>query len=311
MATPLITPAMLTARPAGLSWQVVPTLTAPGDLQQAQLLQVCWTASSAVDRYCRQPLRATVVTESKLAPGEGRIRIYRETGLAMLVTHQWPVTQVLAVQTSPARSLPPVWTLVPDGFTYIGKQPEAVPGMPSTGPSGGNTIEVAPGYVSWDRGRGHARVSWSYISGWPHCGLTANATPVNSGAQTIQVDDVTDWDGPFSTGFAYDGTSTELVTVTAAVADAPVQLPGAAGTVQAGPGTLTLSAPLQNAHAAGTVVSAVPSDVLRAVALHCAVQALELIDAIATQSQSGQMAGSTGALETSLELVLDDYRSWT
>jgi hypothetical protein len=89
-----------------------------------------------------------------------------------------------------------------------------------------------------------------------------------------------------------------------------VQLPGAAGTVQAGPGTLTLSAPLQFAHAAGTVVSALPEDVLRGVALHAAVQALELIDAIATQSQSGQMAGSTGALGTEVELILDDYRTW-
>ena len=97
--------------------------------------------------------------------------------------------------------------------------------------------------------------------------------------------------------------------MTAAAADTPVQLPGVAGTVQAGPGTLTLSGPLASNHDVGTVISALPPVVLRAAALAATVEALETIDAIAVQSMSGQSV-SVGALAESCELLLDDFRRW-
>jgi hypothetical protein len=55
-------------------------------------------------------------------------------------------------------------------------------------------------------------------------------------------------------------------------------------------------------------VSALPPDFLRAVALQAAVQALEGIDMIATQSVSGAFAGATGELATEVEMILDSYR---
>lgn len=303
-ATPYITPAMLTAAPAGLSWSVVPTLTASAPAQLAQLAQVCWQATSAVDRYCRQPLRAVINTETGAGPGLPRIASDRATRRGTIVTRRWPVTSVAAIQVSPSIAFPEQWTPVPSGQWRI-RHPvilSAAP-TPETGPSGGNAIDVAPGYITWDRGKGGWDVMTSYQSGHPHAGLTASAT---SGAQTLTVDDVTGWAG--TVGFLYDGVSTELVEVVDATAAVPVQLPGVAGTVQAGPGTLALAQPLQFSHSTGAVVSALPPDIIRATALQASVMALEMIDAIATQSLSGQMAGGTTILAEEVELILDDYR---
>lgn len=303
MATSYITPSMLQSHPAGISWNVIPTLTASTAEQLAQLAQVCWQATSAIDRYCQQPLRATVNTETNTGPGMPRVSSDRHTGKGTLVTRRWPVSSVTAVQMSLATAFPPQWSLVPAGQWKI-RHPvimSAAP-VPATGPSGGNVIDIAPGFINWYYGRGGWDVTVSYISGWPHAGLTG---AVQQGVQTISVDDVTAWVG--AVGFIYDGTSTELVQVTAATATAPVQLSGAAGTVQAGPGTVTLSQPLQFSHAAGTVISALPPDIIRGTALQASVMALEGIDAIATQSLSGQMAGGTGVLAEEVEMILDSY----
>lgn len=304
MATPYITPAMLTSHPAGLAWNTVPTLTANSAQQTAQLAEVCWQATSAVDRYCRQPVRATVATEELQGPGLPRVASDRRTRVGTLITRRWPVTSVAAIQTSLARSFPSQWSAVPVGQWKV-RNPvilSAAP-TPSTGPQGGNRIDVAPGYVTWDHGKGGLDVLLSYIHGWPHAGLAA---PAATGAQSLVVDDVTAWAG--AVGIVYDGTNTEFVEVTAAAATTPAQLPGVGGAVQAGPGTLTLAAPLGFQHGTGVVVSALPPDVIRASALQAAVMALETIDAIATQSLSGQFAGGTGVLAEEVEMILDDYR---
>lgn len=303
MTTAYINAAMLTSHPAGLAWNTVPTLTASTAQQTAQLEQVCWQATSAVNRYCRQPLRATIATETSTGPGLPRIASDRRTRKGAIVTRRWPVTAVEAIQVSPSISFPSAWSLVPAGQWKI-RNPvilSAAP-APGTGPQGGNAIDVAPGYITWDRDKGGFDVMTSYQHGWPHAGV---ATAALAGAQTLAVDDVTGWAG--AVGFVYDGTSTELIEVTAAVATTPVQLPGVAGTVQAGPGTLTLAAPLGFAHTAGVIVSALPPDAIRATALHAAVIALETIDAIATQSLSGRMAGGTSVLAEEAEMILDDY----
>jgi hypothetical protein len=295
---------MLGSHPAGLSWNTVPTLTANSAQQAAQLAEVCWQATSAVNRYCRQPLRATVNTETNTGPGLPRVASDRATRRGTVVTRRWPVTSVQAVQTSLASSFPAQWTAVPAGLWKI-RHPvilSAAP-APDSGPQGGNVIDVAPGYITWDYGRGGWDVMASYTSGWPHAGLTASAA---AGSQSLAVDDVTAWAG--AVGFVYDGVSTELVEVTGVSATSPVQLPGVGGTVQAGPGTLTLAEPLGFQHGPGAVVSALPPDAIRATALQAAVMALETIDAIATQSLSGQFAGGTGVLAEEVEMILDDYR---
>ena len=303
MPTSYITTGMLQSAPAGLSWTVVPTLTASGDEQLAQLAQVCWKATSAVDTYCKQPLRATAVTEPLTGPNRPRVSVDRDTGMTALITREWPVTEVHAIQVSPARCFPPVWTLVPANQYRI-RHPVllSAAGLPQTGPSGGNAIDVAPQWVNRDHGPGYWSVLVSYTSGWPHAGFTATA---EQAASTVTVDDVTGWTG--YAGFIYDGPSTEFVQVTAAAASVPVQLPGVAGTVQAGPGTLTLASPLAFGHDAGAAISALPMNVIHSAGLHAAVEALETIDGIATQSLNGQMAGGTGVLAEQAELLIDSF----
>ena len=303
--TSYITPAMLTSAPSGISWTVIPTLTANSFEQAAQLAQVCQSATSYVDGYCRQPLRATINTETASGPGQPRVTVSRDTGIASLVTRRWPVTDVSAVQVSQSRNFPPEWTLVPAGQYRI-RHPviTSAAGGPVTTPSGGNVIDVAPRYITWDYGRAGLNVMYSFTSGWPHASLTADVATASS---TVAVDDVTGWAG--FTGFAYDGTFTEPVTVTSVAATVPVTLDGIGGTVQAGPGTLTLSSPLSSGHDAGTVISALPATVIHAAVLAATVEALEGIDAIAVQSLNGQSV-SLGALAEQAELLLDDFRRW-
>jgi hypothetical protein len=297
--SPYLTAATLQCAPAGLSWQVVPTLTAPSPENEAQLASVCWTATAQADGYARQPLRASVNTEQMYGPGQPRVSVDPHTGIATLVTRRWPVTSVNAVQVSPRPCFPPSWAPVPADQVQVRNPPVVSAGpAPVTAPSGGNQIDVAPGWITrrqqWD-------VTLSYTSGYPHAGLTED---VAIGATSLLVDDVTGWAG--WTGWLFDGQFTEPVEVASAEATAPVALPGAGGTVQAGPGTLTTSA-LVNRHEAGVVLSALPLQGIHAVALLAAVQALETIDAIAVQSMNGQSV-AIGALAEAAELALDDFR---
>jgi len=314
VTTSYVTPQMLTSSPASLSWTVVPSLTASTAEQAAQLANCCRTATSMVDGFCHQPLRATVNTETITGPGKGRLSVDLNTGIASLVTRRWPVAQVLAVQTSPARSFPPSWTSVePDQWLIRYPVLSAPFAAPQSSPSGGNVIDLAPGVVAEGNGRGALRLEHAYLSGWAHAGTTSMAL---AGAMTMPVDDVTGWAG--ASGWIYDGTSTEPVTVTTVAADSPLvltgivapvvnSLSGGALTVQAGPGTVTLASPLQYGHGAGTVVSALPETALRGAALFAAVQAIETIDAIATQSLSGEV-GSTSLLADSAEAALCEFR---
>jgi hypothetical protein len=301
MPTPYITTAMLTSRPAGISWNVVPTLTANTAEQTAQLDQVCWSATSTVDSYCQQPLRATVTTETNDGPGVPRVSVDRQSGATTLTTRSRHVTDALAVAVSLARAFPEQWSTVQAG-QYRLTRPVFSGSGPSTGPIGGNSIDLAPGIIDWRHGRGGWRVQLSYASGWPHTSLTA---PALAGATVVSVDDITGWSRGWS-GFCYDGAQTEPVTVNG-VLGVPVALPNGAGSVMAGPGTLSLAAPLTQPHPAGAVISALPAAVLRAAALAAAVEALQTIDAIATQSLSGELAGGTGALATEVEMILDPY----
>ena len=64
-----------------------------------------------------------------------------------------------------------------------------------------------------------------------------------------------------ATGTVYDAGLQEVIQCTAASATS-------------GPGTLTLAAPLQNGHSAGTMVSTLPASVVQAAILFCVSQAL-------------------------------------
>ena len=312
MVAPYLTSTILQQQPAGLAWNVVPTLTADQAAQAAQLDFACQQVTSLIDGYLHQSLRAMVVTEQGQWPGQPRVSVDRHTGIGQVVTRQWPVTAVNAVQVSPARAFPPCWTAVPLDHARI-RTPVLQPasGQPATGPSGGNVIDIAPGHIGGGTGYGRGLgggaqlVLTSYTSGYPHALLSADATVAQGGTQQVLVDDVTGWPG--WAGWLLDGTQTEWVSVTAATATTPVQLPGVGGTVNAGPGMLTLAAPLASPHPAGALLTAMPLAVLNAAALSCAVLALEAIAAIAVQSSGGQLPGGLGWLAFESERALDPF----
>jgi hypothetical protein len=275
----------------------------------AEVTNIAWRATSMVDTFCRQVLRSTADSEELTGPGQPRCSVDRNTGNGVLVMKRWPVTSVLAIQTSPSRSFPRVWTPVPAGLWDI-RHPLISLGdsASATAPDGGWTIDVAPGYVSWRRGRGGQRVQVCYVNGWPHTSLTAACT---GDAGTLDVDDVTGWAG--ASGFAYDGASTEQMSVLSVSATTPVELPNGAGIVEAGPGTVTLATPLTFDHAEGTVISALPANVVEATILAATIQALEGgIDAITIQAMPGEHSSSTGGgaedLTGQYQKLLGDYR---
>ena len=239
-----------------------------------------------------------MASEQLIGPGYPRCNVDKNTGNGVLQTKWWPVTEVLAIQVSPSRSFPAAWTPVPAGNWRIRHPLLSVGDTASaTAPDGGWTIDVAPGYIGcspWGRtptggftgggGRGSQLVQVCHLNGWPHTSLTATA---NQAATVLNVDDVTGWAG--ASGFAYDGSATEPVTVASVSATTPVVLPNGAGTAQSGPGTVTLTSPLAFEHQQGVMVSAMPAAVLQAGILACAVQALTGgTDAITIQSVNGE-----------------------
>ncbi|MER6350668.1 hypothetical protein ABT186_02130 [Streptomyces sp. NPDC001634] len=292
-----------------MSWSIIPKPKATGPEQLAEQTAVCWRATSIVDTYCNQVLRATVDAEELSGPGGTRVAIQRDTGNGILVMRRWPVSQVLAVQIARNSGFPRAWTTVPAG-QYEVAHPlinQYSDSASATTPDGGSSILLAPGYVTHDYGRNGFRLLVSYTNGWPHTSMTATA---NAGAATLQVDDVTGFVG--ASAFVYDGASTEPVSVTAVSAATPMQLPNGAGTAQTGPGTVTLSAPLANAHAAGVVVSALPANVLWATVLAAATQALESgITSVSIQNIPGsQTVGGHGVsdMQMQYQCLLDPYR---
>ena len=309
LGTPYVTPSMLENAPIGVSWSIIPAPGATTAAQAAAITDICWKATSRVDTYCGQPLRSTADTEYLNGPGLSRCTVDRNTGNGVLIMRRWPVTEVLAIQTSPARSFPRVWTPVPAGnwdirhpLTWCGDT--AAPTMPD----GGWTVDVAPGWITWRQGgRGGLRVQVCHLNGWPHTSLTTVAA---AGETVLQVDDVTGWGG--AAGWAYDGSATEQLSAVSGVATTPLVLPNGAGLAQAGPGTITLTAGLASAHPAGTVISALPATVIEATVYAAAAQALMGgIDAVSIQEMPGGKLSSGSPIAdiaTELELLLDPFR---
>ena len=301
---------MLLTAPTGMPWDSIPEPQATEAAMTAELTNICWRATSIVDTYCNQVLRATVDNESLTGPGAPRVSILAGTLNGLLVMRRWPVTQVLAIQTAPTRGFPRSWTTVPAGQYEINHPliNSAADTASATAPDGGSSITLAQGWIlPLSYGRNSTRVLVSYINGWPHTSLTTNAL---AGETTLSVDDVTGWTGAL--GFVYDGADTEPVSVASVSATTPVQLPNGVGTAQSGPGTITLSSPLTYPHAAGTVVSALPQNVLWATFLAAAAQVLESgTTSVAVQNIAGSLTtGGHGVadLATEYELLLEPFR---
>ena len=309
-----LTPTLLFNAPSGVSWSIVPSPESSPAEQVAAAVDVIWRATSRIDTYCHMPLRATADTEYLNGPGRPRCNTDRDTGTGVLQMRRWPVTEVLAVQVSPSRAFPRVWTPVPAGQWDI-RHPLLWSGdsASATAPDGGWTVDVAPGWISqapqargpsgtWSGGggRGGIRVQVCYVNGWPHTSLTEAA---DAGDMVLNVDDVTGWTA--ASGFAYDGAGTEPLTAESVSAASPMILPNGAGTAQAGPGTVTLTQPLEFSHQQGTLISALPATVLEAAIYAACAQALDSgIDAIAVQSLSGERVSSGDATKDILAQCL-------
>ena len=322
--TPYLSEALLFNAPTSVSWEIIPEPDATDAQVQAAVNDVIWRATSRLDTWCHQVLRATPDTEYLNGPGQPRCNVDPNTGNGVLQMRRWPVTEVLAIQTSLSTVFPRVWSLVPSDQYEI-RHPLIYSGdsASATAPDGGWTIDVAPDYISWTPGipatltsgwnwgssgaRGGQRVQVSYINGWPHTSLTATAI---AGATTLDVDDVTGWTG--ASGFAYDGASTEPLAVSSVAATTPFTLPNDAGTAQAGPGTITLSSGLAYEHQEGTLISAFPAVLIEAAIYAACLQALDAgIDAIAVQSVNGERVSSAAAqkdIATEMELILQYFK---
>lgn len=273
--------------------------------QQAEVNNILWRASGLADAIANQPLRSTVSVEQVQGPD------YRMTvdssGVARVMLSRWPVTEILAGRVSPRATIPRSWSSVPVTAMALEDPPITLlsPVVEGAAGAGGNAVLVAPGYVSWAAGRNGYTFECSYLNGWPHAGVTAS---VAAGAQSVDVDDVTGMAG--ATCFFYDGATTETVTVSSATATSLVALP-AGGTVQAGPGTVTLASPLVYGHAQGTVLSALPQDIAWAVILLAACQVLsEGATAVAIPDIAGALtSGGKGVedLKVDAEIILSTY----
>lgn len=307
--TPYITPSMVSNSPTGVSWRIIPEPGSDTAAQLAELTNICWRATSIVDTYCNQVLRSTVDNEQLTGPGARRVGVQPGTSNGLLVMSRWPVTQVLAIQTSPNRSFPRTWTPIPSGM-YEVEHPLInlyTDAASATGPDGGASIVVAPGYIPpLSCGRNSTRVLVSYNNGWPHSSLTAKAT---AGDTVLHVDDVTGFTGV--SAFAYDGSLTETISVSSVAATTPLNLPNGVGTAQTGAGTVTLSSPLANPHDVGVCVSALPANVIWAAALAAAAQALESgVTSISVQNIAGSLTEGghgVGDVQTSYEWLLEPF----
>lgn len=291
--------------PTPVQWGTVP-FTSGGTVspsqQYAVIANICLQATARVDQIVNQPLRSVQTTEELEGPNY-RVTVQWQSGNGRMIAARWPVTQVTNVQVAPNSGWPRQWAVLPAGnfepeFPVDGLYGA---GVPSAG-AGGQSILFAPGFMNWRLGRLGFRVSATYLSGWPHTVMTAAGT---AGQSALVVDDCTGWvlsgsnGGTISAaGIIYDavGGGQEPVTCTAASA-------------VSGPGTLTLAAPLNYAHAAGIMVSAMPQTIIWATAL-LASQAALARGATATtiQTTGGRQQGGMHPLEAEARALLSTYR---
>lgn len=312
MATPYVTPAMIVNAPTGIAWSIIPFPKASTEAQLAEQTNICWRATAMVDGYVNQVFRSTIDNEVQQGPNY-YITVDNNTGQIRWILTRSPVTEILAVQTSP-NTLPPQWTQVTQGQWRIDQPVLGVYGSYASGGSGGSggqTIYVGAGWGGWWLGRNGYLVAASYLNGWPHAGLLESAS---ASTTSLYVDDVTGMAG--ATVTIYDGADTETAQVVSVSAVSNTTLPNGGGSVPAGPGTLTLASATTFAHAGGNpasvVVSALPGDVLWATILASTVQALESgITAVTIQNLPGsQTVGGHGidALEIQYQEILRPYR---
>lgn len=298
--TPYVTPQVLLAAPTGVVWSTIGPGPRPSEIQQFnEQLNLCRRATSMIDGYCNQPLRATEDNETLFGPGDLRFQM-SPNGNARLLLSRSPVAYVVSGQVAMAASFPPQWTQV--GASQFKAAVPLVGVYGSTVPGGsdnsGQAVYMAPGLVSWRAGRYGYEVQVNYVNGWPHGSIQA---PAAEGDMTIQVDDCTGWCNPFGIGATatiYDSSMLETFTVASASA-------------MKGPGTLALRSPLAYPHAVGVMVSTMPQSIIQSAILYCVAQALTRgATATSIQATAGSMAGGGSGTDLAgeAELLIHPYR---
>ena len=237
--TPYISPAMLLSSALGISWKTFPRPGASDPEVIASLLDICWALTSDMDTIANMTLRATQDTETELGPDF--IITLKSNGWARFRMTTWPILYLVSGEVSPASSNPPTWNPIPasalipehSGLPHTGSL------VPSVSP-GPTAAMIAPGYVDFNNGRNGYLVSITTLSGWPVCGIDVAAS---AGASTIHVDDIAGWylsGTGGSRGVIYDPPLREVVTPNGVTPDVTGAITG--------PGTLSLSNPLQFTH---------------------------------------------------------------
>ena len=309
--------------PTGIDWS---TLTPWDDATPAQNMAETWNlcarATSKVDNYCNQILRATLDTELLHGPdfrvtsgpgagGSSPTPFWGNAGFnARIILSRWPVLEVTNVQTCPNNLFPRQWTALPSGYYEPELPPLGIYGSNAPGGTaqGGQAIIVAPGYITWNLGRNGYAIMITYMNGWPHTEISAQ---VLAGVNTVPVDDITGWGienyfGTFTgaTGVIKDAGQQEAIRVTSVTPTS--------GTLASGPGTLTLSSNLIYPHAAGTLISTLPAAIEEACILFATAEALTrgatstTIHDIGGHSQFS--GGDIVGLNTEAELLCAPFR---
>lgn len=313
-SAPYLTSSQLTLWPLGVSWATVGMLsqTTPSQYNQAALSSICRLASNQVDSECGQTLRSMFITEPIRGPSH-RLGFLPGNSTARLLTSWHPIRKIVGAAVAPTSQVPKTFTMVPSNAIWQESPPQGFYGTTTNEPyhGGNNSILCSSSYVSWTYGHYGTEVWVSYLNGWPHASLSVDAP---AGSTTVTVDDVTGMVGSAPTFFdgadteptlvvgssmdaapAWSDQTTyapgQTVTYNSAVYQVMIpsgpatnfgpQTPGSASAYwgvtpePTGPGTLNLSAPTAYAHAAGTLLSAVPDDVIWACALYAKADALQ------------------------------------
>jgi hypothetical protein len=284
----------------------------------AEIWNLCARATSRVDGYVNQTLRATLDTELVWGP-DYRVTVGPASGgayptpywgntraqNAKIILSRWPVLEVTQVQTCPSNQWPQQWTALPSGYAAPLVPPIGVYGSVSPGGSaeGSQTIIVGGGYINWGLGRNGWAIQVTYVNGWPHTSLTS---AVEAGVSSLPVNDCTGWAitsyyGTYTgaTGTVEDSGQQEAIHVTET-------------SVPAGPGNLTLSSATNYPHAAGTIVTTMPQTIQQACILFCTAEALTRGATSTTIHSIGGHAQHTGgdieSLNSEAELMLYPYR---
>lgn len=315
---PYISPATLQNAPTGIDFSTIPaTPDFDPAANAAELWNLCQRATAMADQYCNQTLRATIdtevlhgpdyrVTTGPAAGGMSLTPYWGTTGAnTRAIMARWPILEVTQVQVCPNNVWPRVWTTLPTGMAEPEYPPFGIYNTiaPASDANGSQAVLIAPGWVTHCHGRNGFILQVTYVNGWPHTEINANAA---AGATTLSVNDTTGWavsnyqaTVTGATGIIKDAGRQEAVHVSSASATS-------------GPGTLTLSSALNYPHEQGTLLTTVPAAIEQACILFACAQAL-IRGATSTtiHSVGGHPAGSAGdisQLNAEAELLLHPYR---